>query len=108
MYYDKTRMVIMNSAKIKVATVLVVAALFLLSASACANSSFVAQLPPMLPARYYQCYDINPEELFNAYFAPYSKPFLAEMQYNGEAFVFKNIEITRGMLENRATITSGL
>ncbi len=73
------------------------------SLAACNGPAYVVQIAPMLPKGYYQCIETTPDDLMAAYFAPYSRPWLAEMQYNNQPFVLKNIEVSQGMIENRVT-----
>ena len=47
--------------------------------------------PPNIPAAYYQCMEARPEDLEKAYFSNYGNRTLAEMNYNGQLFVFKNL-----------------
>ena len=69
--------------------------------TACAHPAFQAQVPPMLPIRYYACTEVAPQDLYNAYLAPNTRRFLAEAQFNGEIFVFKNIKVVQAMLEHQ-------
>ncbi len=68
--------------------------------SACSNKAFAEQVPPMLPARYYSCQEVTPTDLYNAYLAPNARRTYAEGMFNGEVFVFKNVQVVSAMLEN--------
>ena len=86
-----------------VGVALALTAAFLLAAPliSCSNEAFAAQVPPMLPARYYSCQEVTPTDLYNAYLAPNARRTYAEGQFNGEVFVFKNIRVVPAMLEKR-------
>jgi hypothetical protein len=66
--------------------------------ASCANDAFLAQVPPMLPTRYYNCQEAAPTDLYNAYLAPNAQRVLAAQLYHNEVFVFKNVEVVPAML----------
>lgn len=74
---------------------------WILAMAACAGPTYLAQLPPILPANYYQCFDSTPQAVEGAYFDPYGHRWVAEMTYNDQPFVFKNVEIMPGMMESK-------
>jgi hypothetical protein len=74
---------------------------WVLSIAACAKPAYLAQLPPILPPNYYQCVDSTAQAVEGAYFDPYGHRWMAEVQYNDQPFVFKNIEIVEGMMQSK-------
>ena len=46
-----------------------------------------------IPTEYYSCFETTPENLCNAYFSRYYNIADAELKYNGQIFVFKNVKI---------------
>jgi hypothetical protein len=85
-----------------IAALFLVLAGFLLFApvAGCMSEAFMVQVPPMLPARYYACQEAVPVDLYNAYLSPNARRIFAEQQFNGEVFVFKNVEVVPAMLLN--------
>ena len=54
--------------------------------------------PPFIPAQYYNCIDVTPDDLANAYFNNCAEIKLAENLYNELYFVFKDLELRSWML----------
>ncbi len=72
-------------------------------AAACGAPSYLSNLPDMIPASYYSCLDVSPKVILDAYYNQYGGRYLAEAQYNGQPFIFKNIEVTQSMIEGQGT-----
>lgn len=73
--------------------------LITISLTACswqAPSKFVQYIPPS----YYNCTETTVDALCNAYFSRYLNIAGAEMSFNGQVFVFKNIMIADVSLKN--------
>jgi len=60
-----------------------------------APAVFYGASAQMLPARYYNCIETKPEDLYAAYLAPNARNTYADQQFNDEVFVFKNVKITQ-------------
>ncbi len=68
--------------------------------TSCAGPAFSDQSAPvLLPAAYYQCYDVTPKAILAAYFDPYGHRWQAEEIYNNQPFIFKNVEVDAQMLK---------
>ena len=53
---------------------------------------------PYVPPAYYECTDVLPMDLENAYYSMYGNHAEAEAMYNGKAFVFKNLLVDAFMI----------
>ena len=69
--------------------------------TACQQQAFIAKLPAYLPPLYYQSIEVTPEAIVKYYFDPYGHGWEAEMIYDDQPFVFKNIEFIKGMMESK-------
>src|SRR5512138_2689487 len=67
--------------------------------SAACGERYLA-VPPALPPAYYDCTEVEPQRLVDAYYAPYVDINGAQRQYAGKAFVFKNLEYTEAMKQD--------
>jgi hypothetical protein len=65
---------------------------------------YAKQVPPYLPAPYYNCIETSPTDLAEAYFNNCAEIELAKNRYNDQYFVFKNLELKQWMV---ADINSG-
>ncbi|RJO61983.1 MAG: hypothetical protein C4542_05080 [Dehalococcoidia bacterium] len=77
----------LSSAIVSIITVLVFSQV---ACSGQTQSNFIKYVPPS----YYNCTDTTPENLLQAYFGRYNAVPGAEIIFNGQVFVFKNIVIT--------------
>ncbi len=80
-----------------VAFVLLATVVTLTMVSGC--SSRVIEVAPYIPPAYYDCIEVNPFLLYDAYYMKNSISFIRSMAeaqyfYDGKVFVFKNIEVT--------------
>jgi len=66
----------------------------------CACTENYLMAPPALPPAYYDCVEASPQQLVDAYYAPYADINGAQRLYAGKVFVFKNIELTHEMLRD--------
>jgi len=73
----------------------------LVPVTGCAQQAFLENLPPMLPANYYKCIESTTLQVQGSYFDPYGHRWVAEMTYNDQPFVFKDIEVFPSMIESR-------
>lgn len=73
------------------------AVLVLLAASACTKVTL--EVAPTIPVNYYKCIQATPDDLEKAYFSNYGNRDLAEMNYNGQVFVFKSLIVTELALQ---------
>ena len=59
---------------------------------------------PYIPPSYYEATEVSPHNLVTAYYPPYSDAPLPmgaiEDMYNGKVFIFKDIRVTKYMLQN--------
>ncbi len=53
--------------------------------------------PPALPPAYFDCSEVEPQKLVDAYYAPYMDINGAQRQYSNRIFVLKGIELTEAM-----------
>ena len=54
---------------------------------------------PFIPPEYYNCTPVTPQALCDAYYSRYANLQTASLSYNGEFFVFKDLEVTSLMLK---------
>jgi hypothetical protein len=81
------------------AVAIMVCTLLVLTVSAgCKPNPPVA--PPAVPAEYYNCTEITPQILCDAYYTRYFIITEAEFRYNGLYFVFKNVNVTDLMFKH--------
>jgi hypothetical protein len=72
-------------------------AICLAAASACAKATLEAA--PTIPVGYYKCMQATPDDLEKAYFSNYGNRDLAEMNYDGQVFVFKKLSVSELALQ---------
>jgi len=56
--------------------------------------------PPYVPARYYDCLEVKPDQLHDIYYSSYGNVSIAKAMYNNKRFVFKNILVEEWMLKH--------
>ena len=81
-----------------VALLLSVSGLWVLTASCKTN-----YIVPYMPPNYYNCLEVNVDDLLKNYFSRYGNIYLAEQTYNGKAFVFKGVRVYDNMLLDKDT-----
>ena len=74
------------------------ALLLVLTAPGCSRRLAFVQNPPFIPVSHYNCYEATPDELANAYFNNCVDIRLAQNKYDGQYFVFKNLEVRDWMV----------
>ena len=74
--------------------------LVLLSGSCARDFTKPSMFPPALPPGYYDCIEVEPQRLVDAYYAPYVDINEAQRLYAGRVFVFKNIELAEEMIKD--------
>jgi len=76
--------------------ILVIAAVA--GASGCSRTEFSAV--PNIPVLYYECAEVTPRDLCNAYYSHYYDVHAARYLYNDRIFILKGIELTAGRLSH--------
>ncbi len=68
-------------------------------ASGCARGDFapMTYISPM----YYSCVEVKPADLSWEYYGNYADRWLADQNFTGKTFIFKNISVTSFMLDNK-------
>lgn len=84
-------------------SVLYVIICLVLSITSCITPAYINEVPPMLPASYYQCIYSSTQELEASYFGLYANQQTAEQKYKDSVLVFKYVEILRGMTTNKGS-----
>jgi hypothetical protein len=69
---------------------------------ATSQTSTPQAIAPYIPPAYYQCIDVLPMDLENAFYSAYGNHAEAEAMYNGKAFVFKNLLVDAYMIREVA------
>ena len=76
---------------------LVLSLMLALPFTGCSVNAFAFQVPPWLPASYYQCIEAKPEDLYARYLSQSSRLINADILYSDRTYVFKNIKFVEGM-----------
>jgi hypothetical protein len=74
---------------------------FILVLGACNRGAYITQLPQALPISYYNCIEGVARQVQEAYYDPYGHGWQAQVLYDDQIFVFKNVEIVQGMIDSR-------
>jgi hypothetical protein len=64
----------------------------------CSKASAAPKVP-YVPPEYFNCTEVTPKILCDAYFSRYANVSIASLQFNGLYFVFKNLLVTDLMLK---------
>jgi len=62
----------------------------------CGPATFIP--PDYIPPEYYQCTEIDPQDLINVYFSGYGDFTTIEALYNDVVYVFKNVPVDKRMV----------
>lgn len=80
------------------AVVLLVTLVYLTMAVGCSKP--VISIPPYIPPAYYNCTEVTPQVLCDAYYLRYANIAEAEYRFNTLFFVFKNVKVTALMFKH--------
>lgn len=82
-------------------TFTVVAAILLTVTGLCGcTAARAASIPLNIPPEYYNCTEVTPQVICDAYFSRYGNIAEAQYRFDGLLFVFKNVEVTDSMFKH--------